>query len=278
MDREAELQQRIREVKPLEQRFSPQIQRRLDSLTKPLGSLGMLEEFVRRLGDIQGTLQPRIGKKRVYVFVSDHGVAEEGVSAYPSSVTRQMVSNFLSQGAAISVLARHHRAEVVVVDVGVNAELGGDRQGFLSRKVGFGTKNFLKEPAMSREQALESILLGIELARQAKEEGITVVGAGEMGIGNTTASAAVCSLLCRRPVEEVTGYGTGISEQARLKKVDVIKEAISRHRPVPFDPLDALSKVGGFDIGALAGLAIGCALHRIPVVSDGFIPDAGLAL
>lgn len=253
------------------------IQKKLNNLTKPLGSLGFLEDSVLRLGLIQGTIFPKITQKRVYTFAGDHGIANESVSAYPSSVTRQMVLNFLNGGAAINVLAKQFELELKIIDSGVNHDFG-DVSGLIKKKIAMGTKNFLNEPAMTREQAVQSILMGIELSREAKEEGVDLIIAGDMGIGNTTSSSAITSVLCQKSVEEVTGIGTGVSDSGLRHKVSVIKQSLERRSPDSGDPLDILTKVGGFEIGAITGLALGCAKYKIPLISDGFISTTGVAL
>ncbi|OAG26829.1 nicotinate-nucleotide--dimethylbenzimidazole phosphoribosyltransferase [Thermodesulfatator autotrophicus] len=250
-------------------------QKRLDNLTKPRGSLGYLEELAKQYVYITGELFPQLPlKKRVYVFAGDHGVVEEGVSAYPPEVTKQMIYNFLAGGAGINVIARQAGAEVFVVDVGVAGEV--QAEGLIKRKVCPGTRNFLKEPAMSREEAQASLEVGFELACQAAEEGVKLLLPGEMGIGNTTPSAAViCALLGEKP-EDIVGRGTGIDDEALKRKREVVAQALSRYK---FDdPIDVLAKVGGAEIGAIAGLFLGGASKRVPVIIDGFISLAGYTI
>ena len=252
-------------------------QLRLDDLTKPRGSLGRLEEFARRLVTITGTLTPKIDKKYIFTFAGDHGVAAEGVSAFPSEVTPQMVINFLRGGAGINVLARHAGAEVVVVDVGVNFDfttLGKEAEGLKIKKVVSGTGNIRTGPAMTRAETVRAIEAGIEIANEYASEG-AVFGTGDMGIANTTPSSAIIAVLSGRPVAEVTGRGTGIDDEAFDRKVKVIEEAISVNTPDSTDPVDVLAKVGGAEIAAIAGLVIGAAARKVPVVVDGFISTAG---
>jgi nicotinate-nucleotide--dimethylbenzimidazole phosphoribosyltransferase len=249
-------------------------QKRLDSLTKPLGSLGRLEEFARKLVAIYENEMPDLLKKVVFTFAGDHGVAEEGVSAYPREVTRQMVFNFLRGGAGINVLARHVGTEVVVIDVGVNGDFE-DVKGLVSKKVVSGTRNMRKGPAMTKDEAIQCISVGIELANDYAKKGYRLFGTGDMGIGNTTPSSAIAAVLTCRPVSEVTGRGTGISDDALRNKIMVIEEAISLNKPNPSDPVDVLAKVGGAEIGGIVGLVIGAAANKIPVVIDGFISTAG---
>jgi len=266
-------------------KFIELAQERLDILTKPQGSLGRLEEFARRLVAITENPMPMLNKKAIFTFAGDHGVADEGVSAFPKEVTRQMVFNFLNGGAGINVLARHAGAEVVVVDIGVDGEFnpsvspltkGGIKEGgFVSKKVMMGTKNMRKEPAMTRAEALRCVDVGIELANEYAKKGFKIFGTGEMGIANTTPSSAIAAVFTGKPVEEVTGKGTGIDDNTWKNKVEVIKDAISINKPDISDPIDVLSKLGGAEIGGIAGLVIGAAANRIPVVIDGFISTAG---
>ncbi|MDE3035183.1 MAG: nicotinate-nucleotide--dimethylbenzimidazole phosphoribosyltransferase [Nitrospirota bacterium] len=267
------LREAIKAVHPVDQEARARVQARLDRLTKPVGSLGRLEELAVRYVSITGKIPPPLPRAAVYTFAADHGVAREGVSAYPSAVTPQMVLNFLRGGAAVNVLARHVEAEVRVVDIGVAHEFG-PVPGLIDRKIAFGTKNFAVEPAMSRAEAERALLTGIELAGQAAQEGIGLVGTGDMGIGNTTPSAAITAVLTGSSVDIVTGRGTGIDDEGYRRKVAVIERALALHRPDPHDPLDVLAKVGGFEIAGLAGLVIGAAAHRMPVVLDGFISAA----
>jgi nicotinate-nucleotide--dimethylbenzimidazole phosphoribosyltransferase len=195
------------------------------------------------------------------------------VSAYPAEVTAQMVLNFLRGGAGVNVLARHAGAEVRVVDIGVTSELPALPH-LIQRKIAPGTRNFLREPAMTREQALRALEAGATLATDAAREGIGLLGTGDMGIGNTTASAAITAVMTGRPVGDVTGRGTGIDDHMLSRKIGVIEAALARHRPNPDDALDVLAKVGGFDIAGIAGLIVGGAAARIPIVLDGFISGA----
>jgi nicotinate-nucleotide--dimethylbenzimidazole phosphoribosyltransferase len=268
------LNESLGRIKPFKKELYEVAQKRLDSLTKPPGSLGRLEEFAKRLVAIYGTAMPEIPKKVVFTFASDHGVAEEGVSAYPQEVTRQMVYNFIQGGAGINVLARHAGADVVVIDIGVNYEFE-NLPGLLKKKVLYGSRNMTKGPAMSREEAIRCIETGIELAHQYTDRGYSMFATGEMGIGNTTPSSAVCAVITGHPVTEVTGRGTGISDETLKHKIEVIERAIEINRPKASDPIDVLSKVGGPEIGAIAGLCIGAAEKGVPVVVDGFISTAG---
>lgn len=267
------LRDTIESVRPADKGALARAQARLDRLTKPVGSLGRLEELAARYIAITGKIPPPLPRAAVYTFAADHGIAGEGVSAYPSAVTPQMVLNFLRGGAAVNVLARHVGAEVRVVDIGVAHDFGPVPD-LIGRKVAFGTRNFSVEPAMSRAEAEQALAVGIELAGQAAQEGIGLLGTGDMGIGNTTPSAAIVAVMTGMPVASVTGRGTGIDDEGYRRKVTVIERALAHHRPDPRDPLDVLAKVGGLEIAGLAGLMIGAAAHRLPVVLDGFISGA----
>jgi nicotinate-nucleotide--dimethylbenzimidazole phosphoribosyltransferase len=267
----------LKRIRPLSEDYAEQAQKRLDNLTKPQGSLGRLEEFARRLVAITKNAMPVLDRKVIFTFAGDHGVADEGVSAYPREVTRQMVLNFLNGGAGINVLARHAGSEVVVVDMGVDYDFG-KIDGLVSRKVVMGTKNMRKGPAMSRAEAESCINAGIELAGDYAKKGYGMFGTGDMGIANTTPSSAIAAILTRKSVSEVTGKGTGIDDHALKIKIKVIEDSIALNQPDPKDPVDVLAKVGGAEIGGITGLVIGAAANSIPVVIDGFISTAGALL
>jgi nicotinate-nucleotide--dimethylbenzimidazole phosphoribosyltransferase len=248
--------------------------------------LGRLEEFARRVVAITENLMPELDKKAIFTFAGDHGVAEEGVSAFPKEVTPQMVFNFLTGGAGINVLARHAGAEVVVVDIGVDFDFGNAGASpaptlknimgvFVSQKIVMGTKNMRKGPAMMRDEAMRCINVGMELADEYANKGYKIFGTGDMGIANTTPSSAIAAVLTGRLVSEVTGKGTGITDDALKHKIKIIEDSIALNKPDSNDPLDVLSKVGGAEIGGIAGLIIGAASNRIPVIIDGFISTAG---
>ena len=261
-------------IKPVNPGLLHQAQARLDNKTKPPGSLGRLEEFSRRMAAICGTQEPDLSKKVIFTFAGDHGIVEEGVSLYPSEVTPQMVLNFLKGGAGVNVLARHAGAEVRVVDVGVNYDFGA-APGLIHRKVAPGTRNFAKGPAMTRDEMLAAMQVGIDLADLCTAEGIALVGTGEMGIGNTTPSSAMIAAISGKSVAEVTHRGTGIDDTALQHKVRVIEQGLALNKPDANDPLDVLTKVGGLEIAAISGLVLGCAANSIAVVIDGFISTAG---
>ncbi len=260
------------ELPKLKKEFYEKASSHLDNLTKPRGSLGYLEEIAKRYITITEDLSPKLPlKKRVYVFAGDHGVVEEGVSAYPQEVTKQMIFNFLSGGAAINVIARQAGAEVFVVDVGVKEDV--EAEGLLKKKVVYGTKNFLKERAMSLEEAKRCVEVGMELAERAAEEGVGLLIPGDMGIGNTTPSSCLICYFLRLEPEKVVGRGTGIDDETLERKISVVRRALELWKPR--DPIEALSCFGGAEIGAIAGLFLGGALKRVPVVIDGFISLAG---
>lgn len=267
------LQSIVDRIKPPDASGRLLAKRRLDRLTKPPGSLGRLEELALWYVGITGKIPTPPLKKAVFVFAGDHGVAEEKVSAYPKEVTAQMVRNFLHDGAAINVLARQAGADVRVIDIGVDHDFGRS-PGLIDRKIARGTRNMKQGAAMSRKKALSAMAVGCELAEEEARRGIHLLGTGEMGIGNTTASSAITAVLTGAPVEAVTGRGTGIDEPTLRVKRAVIQEALRVNRPNPHDPIDLLAKVGGFEIGGIAGLLLGAAAHRIPVVLDGFISTA----
>lgn len=266
-----EILSRITEVKT---EFYEHAQKRLDNLTKPLGSLGRLEEFARRLVAITENKMPALDKKVIFTFAGDHGVSEEGISAYPKEVTKQMVFNFLNGGAGINVLAGYAGAEVAVVDIGVDYDFGSTT-GLIFKKIISGTKNIRKGSAMTRDEAIKCINIGIELANEYSKKGYKIFGTGDMGIGNTTSASAISAVLTARSASEVTGKGTGISDNVLAKKIRIIEDAIKINKPDAKDPIDVLSKVGGAEIGGIAGLIIGSALNKTPVVVDGFISTAG---
>ncbi len=264
----------ISAIKPLDSGMLEKAQARLDDLTKPRGSLGRLEGLAKQIAGITGSLKPALDRKAVLVMAGDHGAALEGVSAYPREVTMQMVLNFLAGGAAINVLARHIGAEVYVVDMGVAARFDPHPK-LIDKKIAPGTASMTAGPAMDRQQAVRSLEAGIDAAGSLIDNGFNIIATGDMGIGNTTASSAITSVLCGADAVKVTGLGTGIEPSGLKKKIETIEKAIKINNPDPEDGIDVLSKVGGFEIGGIAGAILGCAARRIPVVIDGFISTAG---
>jgi nicotinate-nucleotide--dimethylbenzimidazole phosphoribosyltransferase len=325
------IKETIKNITEIDTRLMDSAQERLNNLTKPRGSLGRLEELARLIVGITGKREPEFKNKVIFTLAADHGVTEEGVSAYPKEVTAQMVYNFLNQGAGINVLAKHVGARVVVIDMGVAEKInpsynlglkpkvclrvdtesgvifprpkgrgmnaaeciknprlpagGQEKSNFKDKKINYGTKNIAKGPAMTRLEAIKSIETGIEVFEdefsrnsgippKAGKKGIDIIGTGEMGIGNTTAASAITVCFTKRRVEEVTGRGTGLDDKGLKNKIRVIKKSISINKPKPSDPIDVLSKVGGFEIGGLAGIILAAAAKRIPIVIDGFISTA----
>jgi nicotinate-nucleotide--dimethylbenzimidazole phosphoribosyltransferase len=260
-------------VRPLDEDAMAAARKRQNELTKPAGSLGRLETLAIQIAGIRGTPLPRLDHRAVVVFAADHGIAAEGVSAYPSAVTAQMVRNFLSGGAAINVLARAANARVVVVDIGVATDVG-DAPGLVRRAVRRGSANFAREPALSPDDLDNALGAGIEILEDEAKRGLDVVLTGEMGIGNTTAASAIVAALTGRAVAEVTGRGTGVDATTYARKTALIEEALRRHRPQSGDPLGVLAAVGGLEIAGLVGLIVTAAAHRIPVLLDGFITGA----
>ncbi|MBM4257838.1 MAG: nicotinate-nucleotide--dimethylbenzimidazole phosphoribosyltransferase [Deltaproteobacteria bacterium] len=264
----------LREIQPLDMSLVVRVQRRLNSLTKPHGSLGRLEVLALRCASISGSERPRVDNKVLFVCCGDHGVCTEGVSAYPREVTAQMVYNFLRGGAAISVLARQFGINVQVVDLGVDHEFAIDLPGLVSRKVARGTANFVRAAAMSSSQAVQAIEVGIAVASDAIREGAQLIGVGEMGIGNTTSATAMLSVLSGIDPETLTGQGTGIDAKGRKRKVAVIKRALAYHKLSSSDPLRVLTAVGGYEIAGIVGMCLAGAALQVPVVIDGFIATA----
>jgi len=270
------LEETLGRIQPQDQSFREAALRRLGELTMPHWALGRLMDLAVDLAGITRSMRPPMDRRVVVTMAGDHGVVKEGVSKYPQEVTPQMVQNFLRGGAGINALARVAGAKVLVVDMGVAGQIGEIPKGawFLSRKIAHGTANMARGPAMSREQALASIEAGISVALELAPE-FDLFATGDMGIGNTTPSAAILSVISGLQPAEVTGRGTGLDDQQLLHKTRVIEQAILSNKPDPSDPLDVLSKVGGFEIGGIAGVILGCAACRKPVLVDGFISTAG---
>jgi len=250
---------------------------RINNLTKPMGSLGRLEEVAAKLYAIFGGNMPEAFRKVVCVFAADHGVTEEGVSAYPKDVTHQMVFNFLSGKAAINVFANTTNTSVYVVDVGVDYQFEGGKN-LLIKKIRRGSSNFVKTTAMSIEEAEKSILAGFDVARDVISKGYNLLAPGDMGIGNTTVSSAVLKAVTGYDTNQLVGYGTGVDEQTVKLKIKTVDKAITLHQPKKDDAVDILHKVGGFEIGAICGFVLGAAFYKRPVVIDGFISAAGFIL
>ncbi len=260
-------------IEPLDSESMAAARRRQEQLTKPPGSLGRLEALSIQVAGIFGNARPLIRGKTVIIAAADHGVVDEGISGYPQAVSAQMVQNFLSGGAAINVLARRAGVTLEIVDAGLATALA-ERSKLGALGIGSGTANIARGPAMNREQAEACILAGADLAARAARDGADLIGAGDMGIGNTTSAAAITSALTGRPAHETTGRGTGRSDDQLQGKIAVVERALAVNSPDPADGLDVLAKVGGFEIGVLAGVMLGAAAARRVVVLDGFISTA----
>jgi nicotinate-nucleotide--dimethylbenzimidazole phosphoribosyltransferase len=269
----------IKGIKPVDREWIQKAQERTAQLVMPTRALGRLHEISERLCGIQGTLEPAIDNKAILVMAGDHGVVEEGVSAYPQEVTPAMVQTFLAGGAGINAISRQVGADVWVVDMGVIADVdtaglkGADR--LVVQKIANGTANFTKGPAMSRQDAETAVLTGFQQAAKLFEQGADILGTGDMGIGNTTPSAAVGVVIVGATPEEMVGRGTGVDDNGLARKQDVVRRGIEVNTPQPEDGLDVLAKVGGFEIGGIAGAILAGAFYRRPVVVDGFISAAG---
>ena len=271
----------IAAIRGVDERYQRTAQQHLDSLTKPLGSLGQIETVAAQYVAWREEEVPKISGKAVYVFAGDHGITDEGVSAYPREVTPQMVRNFLNGGAAINVLARQTNSDIVVVDVGVDFDFEG-APGLLHRKVRRGTRNFAREAAMTEAELNAALQVGIDLANEAASQGRTLIALGEMGIGNTSAATAITAALTGKPVSQLTGKGTGLDAARCARKAEIIDQALRLHfgdftieKP---DALEILRSVGGYEIAAITGAVLGAAANRIAVVVDGFICSAGAAI
>ncbi|MBI2384538.1 MAG: nicotinate-nucleotide--dimethylbenzimidazole phosphoribosyltransferase [Elusimicrobia bacterium] len=267
------LEEILSQIGPTDAAAAEKAQQRLDRLTKPQGSLGRLEVLARWLASVTGTFPLSIERPVVFTFAADHGVAAEGVSAYPQEVTAQMVLNFLAGGAAINALAKQAGADVVVADFGVAGDLK-PAPGLIDVKIARGTANMAQGPAMSREQALRAIIEGARIALAAKENGAGLFALGEMGIGNSTAASALTAALTGASPEEVTGRGTGVDADGLKKKIEVIRRALAFRKLNPADPISILAQVGGFEIAGLVGVVLAGAATRTPVLVDGFIASA----
>jgi len=264
------------EIHDLDRNAMEDARRRQASLTKPPGSLGLLEEISVRLCGIKGEMTADLGGKVIILCAADHGVVEEGVSAYPQEVTAQMLANFADRGAAINVLAGYAGARVVLVDMGTVGS--GSIPGVVDRRIRAGTANIARGPAMSREEAESAVATGIELAGQEIAGGSGMIATGDMGIGNTTPSSALVAAFTGLPAEAVVGRGTGLDDTALDAKTRVVEKALAANRPGSDDPVGALAGVGGLEIGAMAGVILGGVMERVPVVIDGFISGAAALL
>jgi nicotinate-nucleotide--dimethylbenzimidazole phosphoribosyltransferase len=264
------------EIFPQESTARDQARSRLEQLTMPHWALGDLMDLAVELAGMSGTIEPSFNKKAVVTMAGDHGVVAEGVSKFPPEVTTQMVYNFVAGGAGINALAKQAGADVFVVDMGVNADLGdlAESGAVIDKKVGFGTSNIAAGPAMSIANARQSVESGIEVALELGKK-YEIFGTGDMGIGNTTPSSAIAAIVTGKPIEDLTGRGTGLDDDQLSAKINTLKKILEINRPDPGNGLDILAKVGGFEIGGIAGLILGAAAQKKPVVVDGFISTAG---
>ena len=270
------LQDIVKNIEPLDQQWITKAEKRTATLVMPTRALGRLHDISERLCAIQKTMQPSLNRKAILVMAGDHGVVDEGVSAYPQEVTGAMVKTFLVGGAGINAIARHIAADVFVVDMGIKAELNGvDGNRLIAHKIAPGTANFARGPAMTRRDAEQSILYGFQEASRLYQEGVEILGTGDMGIGNTTPSAAIGAVICGANPGDMVGRGTGVDNEGLARKQDAVARGIAVNNPDPADGLDVLAKVGGFEIGAIAGCVLAAGFHRRPVVIDGFISTAG---
>ncbi|MEE4264044.1 MAG: nicotinate-nucleotide--dimethylbenzimidazole phosphoribosyltransferase [Desulfobacteraceae bacterium] len=273
------LKEIVKGIQPIDPDWISKARERTAQLVMPTRALGRLHEIAERLCAIQKTLQPSIKHRAVLVMAGDHGVVNAGVSAYPQEVTGAMVRTFLAGGAGINAISRHVEAEVFVVDMGIIAELneldlpGSDH--LVAHKIAPGTADFTQGPAMSPREAEQSILLGFQEATKLYQNGIEILGTGDMGIGNTTASAAIGEVICGVGLDKMVGRGTGVDDDGLARKREAISRALELNKPVAEDGLDVLAKVGGFEIGGIAGCVLAGAFHQCPVVIDGFISTAG---
>ncbi len=270
------LKQTLEAIGPLNHEIMKQAQYRVDHLIKPVGSLGKLESYYVQLAGIAGSLKPTLGKKEIIVMAADHGIYEEGIAATDRAVTLAQAENMTIGLTGVCALAKASGAQVTVVDIGIDADQV--KPEVWPRKIRRGTANMAREHAMTRPEAIQAIEVGIEMANRAIDQGARVLGIGEMGVGNTTPSAAIVSVFSGRPAIEVTGPGANLPQDRMGRKVQVIEEAIAQWQPDPSDPIDVLAKVGGLEIGGMAGVILGAAAKGVPVIVDGFIASASALL
>ena len=273
MNQETDLEQVIRQIGPLDEHAMEQAKKQWNSIAKPLHSLGKLEEHIIRIAGITGDPDVKIEEKALIVMCADNGVVEEGVTQTGQEVTAIVAENFLSGETSAAIMCKKAGARILPIDIGM-----AGKTKVPDHKVACGTRNFAKEPAMTREQALQSILTGVRIVEEQKKAGVELLATGEMGIGNTTTSSAVLAALLQIDPEKVTGRGAGLTSAGLSRKVQVIRQALALHKPDANDPVDVLAKVGGFDIGGLAGVYLGAAKMRLPVLIDGFISGTAALL
>lgn len=273
MNQETDLEQVIRQIRPLDEHAMEQAKKQWNSIAKPLHSLGKLEEHIIRIAGITGDPDVKIEEKALIVMCADNGVVEEGVTQTGQEVTAIVAENFLSGETSAAIMCKKAGARILPIDIGM-----AGKTKVPDYKVACGTRNFAKEPAMTREQALQSILTGVRIVEEQKKAGVALLATGEMGIGNTTTSSAVLAALLQIDSEKVTGRGAGLTSAGLSRKIQVIRQALALHKPDANDPVDVLAKVGGFDIGGLAGVYLGAAKMRLPVLIDGFISGTAALL
>ena len=261
------LEEYLEEIKPIDETAKTECEKRWDSIAKPLKSLGKIEANLIQIAGIQGTAQLHLRKKALVIMCADNGVVEEGVTQTGQEVTAIVAENFLDEKSCAAIMCKDTGTDIFPIDIGMAI----DTPRVEKRKIAYGTKNMAKEPAMTREEAVRAIETGIQLVSELKEKGYDIIATGEMGIGNTTTSSAMASVLLQQPAENVTGRGAGLDSAGLKRKIEVIKRAVKLHKPDEKDPVDVLTKVGGFDIAGLMGIYLGGAIYRIPVVADGFI-------
>lgn len=270
------LESTIKAIKPLDKEVMARAQDRLDNMAKPIGGLGKLEDIAVKIAGIRGKVNNNIDKKNIVVMCSDNGIIEEGVSASPQEFTRILTENMAKGLTGVSVLAKMANAEITVVDVGINGRLEDER--IIDRKIRRGTSNFSKGPSMSLDEAIKSIEIGIEIGDRLASEGYEIIGTGELGIGNTTTSAAILTCFSGLDVDKTVGKGAGLTNEQYIRKKKAINKGIEINKPDVNNPIDVLSKLGGFDIGAICGLYLSAAKNRLPIVIDGFISSAAALL
>lgn len=271
-----ELAELLNRIKPLDKERMIEAQRHLDNLTKPIGSLGHLETIAKVIRGISCEIHPQNIKKGIIIMCADNGVVVEGVSSCPKEVTATVTENFSRGFTGVNVLSRLAKADLFVVDMGVDADLSGEE--IINRKIRNGTWNMANGPAMTRNEAIKAINIGVEMVTELKNKGYNLIGTGEMGIGNTTTSSAICAVLTNSHPREVVGRGAGLSTESLENKVRVVERAIEVNLPDKNDPIDVLTKIGGFDIAGLVGCFIGAAINRVPIVMDGIITYAAALL
>ena len=262
-------------VAPINTEIKATLLQTINNKTKPLGSLGVLEKIALQVGEIQNTLTPQLRRPSVLVFAGDHGIVEEGVSPYPQAVTAQMVMNFLAGGAAINVFARQHQVAMQVIDSGVNFNFSHEPN-LINAKIGLGTRNFLHQPAMTRDECEQALTVGKNLVSKEINAGTNIVAFGEMGIGNTSSASCMMSILCDLPISECVGRGTGLNDAGLINKTQILNKALQKHQLDNTDPMQVLMTFGGFEIAMMVGAMIGAAQHKAVLLIDGFIATSAI--